>query len=151
MYVGKTHNKQHGNLNSSYHICGMFESEIYFKTSRSSGSGGQNVNKVSTKVELNFDVLKSKLLTEEQKQKIFEKLSNRINKEGVLKVTAESSRSQLENKKFALDKFNTLITECFKEKKKRIKTKASRTSKEKRIKLKKITSERKVQRKKISW
>jgi len=129
----------------------MFESEIYFKTSRSSGSGGQNVNKVSTKVELNFDVLKSKLLTEEQKQKIFEKLSNRINKEGVLKVTAESSRSQLENKEIALDKFNTLIKECFKERKKRIKTKASYTSKEKRIKLKKIKSERKIQRRKISW
>jgi len=74
----------------------MYESEIYFKTSRSSGSGGQNVNKVSTKVELNFDVIKSKLLTQEQKQIIFSKLGSRINKEGVLKVIVQETSSQSE-------------------------------------------------------
>jgi len=128
----------------------MFEHEIYFKTSRSSGSGGQNVNKVSTKVELNFDVADSKLLTDEQKQKVFRKLFNRINRDGILKVTAETSRSQLENKHIALEKFNKLITDCFREKKKRIKTKASKQSKEKRIREKKIRSERKAMRKKPS-
>lgn len=129
----------------------MFEREIYFKTSRSSGSGGQNVNKVSSKVELNFDVINSKLLTDEQKQKISEKLFNRINKEGILKVTAESSRSQLENKHIALEKFNKLIIDCFKEKKKRIPTKASKGSKEKRIQRKKKLSERKMMRRKPLW
>ena len=129
----------------------MFEREIYFKTSRSSGSGGQNVNKVSSKVELNFDVINSKLLTDEQKQKISEKLFNRINKEGILKVTAESSRSQLENKHIALEKFNKLISECFKEKKKRIATKVSKSSKEKRIQAKKKLSERKRMRRKPLW
>ena len=129
----------------------MFDSEIWFKTSRSSGSGGQNVNKVATKVELNFDVAQSKLLTHEQKQKIFQKLSNRINKEGILKVTAETSRSQLENKHIAIEKFNKLITDCFREPKKRIKTKASKRSKEKRIQSKKMRSERKAMRRKPGW
>ena len=128
-----------------------FEREIYFHASRSSGKGGQNVNKVSTKVELNFDVSNSMLLTEEQKKRISEKLFSRINKEGILKVTAETSRSQLENKHIALGKFNQLITDCFREKKKRIKTKASKQSKEKRIQRKKIRSERKAMRRKPSW
>lgn len=128
-----------------------FDREFFFTFSRSSGSGGQNVNKVSTKVELNFDVMNSKLLTDEQKQKILEKLFNRINKEGILKVTAETSRSQLENKHIALAKFNKLITDCFREKKKRIKTKTSKQSKEKRIRGKKIRGERKAMRRKPGW
>ena len=119
----------------------MFESEIYFKTSRSSGSGGQNVNKVSTKVELNFDVAKSKLLTEEEKQIIFSKLSNRINKEGILKVICQETRSQFENKEIALKKFQELINFCFRKTKKRIRTKAPKSSKEKRLSSKKKHSE----------
>ncbi len=129
----------------------MFEKEIFFKTSRSGGSGGQNVNKVSSKAELNFDVANSRILTEEQKQKIFSRLSNRINKEGILKVTAETSRSQLENKHIAFEKFNKLISDCLKEKKKRIATRASKRSGEKRILSKKIRSERKSMRKKPGW
>ena len=123
-----------------------FEREIYYRASRSSGKGGQNVNKVSTKVELNFDVTNSKLLTPEQKQKISEKLFNHINKAGVLKVTAETSRSQLENKSIALQKFNKLISDCFKEKKKRVASKPSKSSKEKRIQKKKFRSELKKSR-----
>src|ERR1051326_2367963 len=101
------------------------DSEIFFKASRASGKGGQNVNKVSSKVELNFDVSNSKLLTDGQKQKILEKLFQHINKEKILKVTAESSRSQLENKKIALKKFHKLLSDCFREKKKRVATKPS--------------------------
>lgn len=119
----------------------MFESEIYFKTSRSSGSGGQNVNKVSTKVELNFDVVNSKLLTEQQRQIIFSKLGNRINKEGVLKVTVQETRSQFENKEIALKKFNDLLTYAFHRPKKRVRTKVSKGAKEKRLQVKKKRSE----------
>lgn len=119
----------------------MFESEIYFKTSRSSGSGGQNVNKVSTKVELNFDVTNSKLLTPEQKHLIFSKLGNRINKEGVLKVIVQETRSQFENKEIALKKFRELLAYAFHRPKKRIKTKVSKGAKEKRLQGKKKRSE----------
>jgi ribosome-associated protein len=119
----------------------MFESEIYFKTSRSSGSGGQNVNKVSTKVELNFDVANSKLLTPEQKQIIFSKLGNRINKAGVLQVTVQETRSQFENKEIALKKFRELLAYAFHRPKKRIKTKVSKEAREKRLKGKKKRSD----------
>ena|ERR1035437_6322816 len=117
------------------------ESEIYFTFSRSSGSGGQNVNKVSTKVELHFDVMNSKLLTYEQKQLILSKLRNHINKEGVLKITVQETRSQFENKEIALTKFHTFIAFSFKKPKKRIRTKASKGSKEKRLSRKKNRSE----------
>ncbi|MBI4931534.1 MAG: aminoacyl-tRNA hydrolase [Bacteroidetes bacterium] len=119
----------------------MFESEIYFKASRSSGSGGQNVNKVSTKVELNFDVSNSRLLTDEQKRRISEKLFNFINKEGILKITSQESRSQLANKEITLKKFRKLIASCFEKKKKRIHTKATKGSKEKRLSRKKKHSD----------
>ena len=117
------------------------DSEIFFHFSRSSGSGGQNVNKVSTKVELNFDVVNSKLLTNEQRQKISEKLFNRINKEGILKITVQETRSQFENKEIALKKFRELIAFAFHRPKKRIRTKASKGSKEKRLSGKKFRSD----------
>jgi ribosome-associated protein len=126
------------------------ESEVYFKTSRSSGSGGQNVNKVSTKVELNFDVANSKLLTHTQKQLFFSKLHRRINKEGVLKITVQETRSQLENKKKALKKLNELAFICFREIKKRIRTKIPKASKEKRLRGKKQHAEIKKGRSK-NW
>jgi len=129
----------------------MFESEIYFKTSRSSGSGGQNVNKVSTKVELNFDVANSKLLTEVEKQIIFSKLSNRINNKGVLKVTVQETRSQFENKDIALEKFRILIAGAFHKPKKRIRTKLSKGAKERRLSSKKKHSEIKKGRSKKNW
>lgn len=123
-----------------------FEKEIFFRTVRSSGSGGQNVNKVSTKIELNFDVIHSKILTEEQKQKISEKLIQHINREGILKITAETSRSQHENKKIAFEKFYQLISRCFQKQKKRVKTKPTKAAKEKRIKQKKFRSQLKMSR-----
>ena len=113
------------------------DSELFFTASRSSGSGGQNVNKVSTKVELHFDVMNSKLLTDEQKQLIFLKLKNHINKDGILKVTVQETRSQFENKEIALKKFHSFIAFSFQRPKKRIRTKATKSSKEKRIQQKK--------------
>ena len=120
-----------------------FYPELTFKTSRSSGKGGQNVNKVSSKVELNFDVAKSELLSEEKKVLIFRKLHKKINKAGILQIVVQSERSQLQNKEIAVKKFYGLILECFKEKKKRIATKPGKASKEKRIQAKKIKSEKK--------
>jgi len=125
-----------------------FESELVFRTSRSSGSGGQHVNKVETKAELNFDVLNSALLSEQQKRKVLDKLKNRINKSGILLISSESERSQLANKKKVIARFYELLKECLKERKKRVPTKPSFSSKEKRLRIKKEQSVKKVRRKK---
>ena len=124
-----------------------FLPELTFKTSRSGGKGGQNVNKVSTKVELNFDVLQSALLTGEQKEKVITKLRKRINKEGILQIVVQSERSQLYNKRLAINKFYELLQKSFQEKKKRKPTKPSKASIEKRLNEKKSTGEKKKQRK----
>jgi len=121
----------------------IFESEFYFKTSRSGGKGGQNVNKVETKVELNFDVTGSGLLSEIQKEKILTKFKNRIDKNDVLKITAQTERSQYMNKLKAIKKFYELLEKAFKVEKIRKKIKLSRSDKEKRLTAKKTISEKK--------
>lgn len=123
--------------------------EISFKTSRSSGSGGQHVNKVSSKVELNFDVLNSKVLTEDQKEKIHSKLGSRINSEGILQVVSQEGRSQFGNKKRAVEKFRELIDACFVVPKKRKPTAVPKAVKEKRLLEKKRKAEIKKMRSKI--
>lgn len=121
----------------------QLQTEVTYKTSRSGGKGGQNVNKVSSKAELNFDVLKSKLLTEEQKDLISLKLENRINSEGVLQIVSQSERSQLKNKKVVLMRFHELLEMAFHVRKKRKPTKVPRSVIEKRLKAKKRKSDRK--------
>ena len=115
--------------------------EVQFKTSRSGGAGGQNVNKVSSKVELVFDIRNSFVLTDFQKGKLLEKLATKLDSEGLLHVVSQVSRSQPENKKIAADKLHKLLENGLKVTKRRIATKPKRGAKEERLKDKKITGE----------
>src|SRR6185369_8573968 len=100
-----------------------FNSELEFSTSRSSGPGGQNVNKVNTKVTLRWNVNDSSLLTPEEKELILQKLSTRLTTEGVLLLSAQDKRSQLQNKEEVVRKFDQLLKQAFTKKKKRKATK----------------------------
>jgi ribosome-associated protein len=127
---------------------GLLGKELVFTTSRSSGPGGQNVNKVNTKVTLKFDVVQSGVLTPEEKEIISAKLHSRITTDGVLLLTSQDKRSQLENKQAVIQKFNVLIAKAFEKKKARRSTKPSKGSVEKRITKKKQHSEKKQWRQK---
>lgn len=120
--------------------------EVSYQTSRSGGKGGQHVNKVSTKVALNFSIDDSDVLSDLQKQLVKEKLVARINALGVLKVVSEEERTQFKNKKKANEKFLKLIKGCFKIKKKRVPTTIDNKIKEERLKEKRKISEKKVLR-----
>lgn len=121
-------------------------SEVSYKSSRSGGKGGQNVNKVETKIELSFDILNSKFLTDDEKKLITKKLVNRIDKSGILKLTAQTERSQYLNKLKANQRLIDLLEKGLRKEKKRFKTKPTKISKENRILKKKITSFKKSQR-----
>jgi len=126
---------------------GQLDSELKFSFSRSSGPGGQSVNKLNTKAELRFSVSESELLLEEHKQMILEKLKSYINQEEELIIVSQASRSQLQNKENAIEKFYELLNKALTPKKRRIKTKASRASKERRLQAKKQHGEKKSRRK----
>ena len=124
-----------------------FEHELSFKTSRSSRSGGQNVNKVETSVTVLWKIEDSVVFTESEKERIAQKLKNRINLEGVLQFTVSESRTQLQNKKIATERIQELVNKSLIVPKKRIATKPSRAKVEKRLESKKKLSEKKENRK----
>ena len=122
--------------------------ELKFKGIRSSGAGGQHVNKVSSKIELTFDILNSQNLSTNQKETLQNKLSNRINKESVLVLFCDESRSQHKNKDLAIKRFLEMISEALKRQKIRRPTKPSRSSVFRKAENKKKVSAKKTMRKK---
>lgn len=122
--------------------------ELTFKAIRSSGSGGQHVNKVSSKVELTFNLSESLLFDEDQKERLLRKLQNRLTKEGVLVLQCGESRSQHKNKGIIIKRFFSIIDTALIIPKKRIRTKIPKSVIRKRLKNKRNRSEKKANRKK---
>ena len=123
-----------------------FLPELKFSASRSSGAGGQNVNKVNTKVELRFHVESSNLLSAEEKSILLRKLANRINNEGELILTEQNERSQLKNKEKVIDRFYRMINQALIPRKQRKATRPTLASRRQRMEYKKQHSEKKSRR-----
>lgn len=126
----------------------QIHSELQFKAVRSSGAGGQHVNKVSTKVELAFDVAASQGLSAAEKERLLLKLKSRLTKDGVLQLHCDESRSQHKNRDLVVKRLFDLLKNALTVPKKRKPTKPTRSSVEKRLKSKKQAAEKKSQRKK---
>lgn len=121
-------------------------SELCFSFSRSGGHGGQNVNKVETKVELLFDVRSSKSISDAERESIVKHLHSKIDSGGVLHIVAQESRSQWRNKQDAIERFTALLQKALATKKKRVATKVSKAAKQKRLEAKKHRSTVKAMR-----
>lgn len=117
-----------------------FSSEFTFSASRSGGAGGQNVNKVNTKVELRFDIAASSLLSDDEKIQILGKLKSKLTIEGVLIVVSQEERTQLKNKEICIEKFYNMLEKALTVAKKRKPNKPTAASKEKRLESKRQQS-----------
>jgi ribosome-associated protein len=126
-----------------------FSTEFRFAATRSSGPGGQNVNKVNSKVELRFSVEQSELLYDDEKEIILKMLKNKINSEGELLITVQTDRSQLKNKSEAIEKFYELLSKALTPRKPRRSTRPTKASVERRLEGKKQVSDKKTLRRKI--
>ncbi len=126
-------------------------SELHFKAIRSSGAGGQNVNKVSSKVVLSFDVVNSQFISEEEKARIISKLQSRLTKDNVLILSCDEDRSQFKNKDIVTKRFFELLYKSLQIEKKRISTKVPKSVIKKRLKDKKFLSETKKNRQKPNF
>ena len=137
-------------MSSVLHITSSVQiplSELRFRTSRSSGPGGQNVNKLETRVELVFDVAGSPSLTDDQKNILFTHLASRIDARGILHISSQKSRSQWENKQLVIEKLVSLLHGALKVRRKRVKTSPTHSSKERRVQSKKKHGQKKTMRK----
>jgi len=121
--------------------------ELQFKAMRSSGAGGQHVNKVSSKVELTFNISTSQGLSDREKQRILLKLQSRLTQDSALILQCDEARSQHRNKDLVVKRFFDMLKNALIIPKKRKATKPTKTSKEKRLKSKKKTAEKKISRK----
>lgn len=125
--------------------------EVTFNFSRSGGKGGQNVNKVETKVEIVFDIASSAALSSDVKEILRDKLSGRLDKEGKIHIVSQTERTQSGNRKKAVEKFHLILKNALKKEKKRKKTKKPKVVKEKILEAKRKQSEKKRERKKVEF
>jgi ribosome-associated protein len=122
------------------------DEEVSFATSRSGGPGGQNVNKLETRVTVRFDVASSPSLTDEQRQRLLERLATRITRTGVLHVTSQKHRTQGENREAAVARLAELMAEALREETPRKATRVPRSVKRRRVEAKKRRGQRKRER-----
>lgn len=124
-----------------------FEKELVFSFSRSSGPGGQHVNKTETRVELRFHIPSSQVLGEQEKELITERLASKLTREGELIIFSQQTRSQTTNKDLVLERFFKILSDALQPVKARKKTSITPTAREKRLRDKKQLSEKKTRRK----
>ncbi len=129
----------------------ILEGELVFKASRSSGPGGQNVNKLNTRVTVLLDVAGSPSLSDQQKQRVLGRLAGRIDKDGILHVASQKHRSQEANRRAAVERLQQLVQEALKPVPMRKKTRVPTAARERRLQEKRQRSGRKQQRRGRNW